>query len=63
MLIPYNTDAPIYHWPFATLGTIIVNALFFLTIAAMPEERQDWVYNHFMLVYGAWNPLQWLTSN
>ena len=23
MLIPINTDAPIYHWPWATLGLIV----------------------------------------
>src|SRR5947209_3280811 len=63
MLIPYATDAPIYHWPFATLGTIIVNVLIFIPVAAMPEEQREWVYEHFALVYGAWNPLQWLTSN
>lgn len=63
MLIPYSTDAPIYHWPFATLGTIIANAVIFLVIGAMPTEQQKWVYEHFSLVYGWWNPLQWLTSN
>jgi membrane associated rhomboid family serine protease len=63
MLIPYDTDAPIYHWPFATLGTIIVNVLIFLGIMKLPEPAQKWVYEHFALVYGSWNPLQWLTSN
>lgn len=63
MLIPYSTDAPIYHWPFATVGTIVVNALVFLLVAALPEEQQEWVYEHFILVYGHWNPLQWLTLN
>src|SRR5438067_9458478 len=63
MLIPYNTDAPIYHWPFATLGTIIVNVLVFLFLAAQPESQQEWLAEHFMLVYGQWNPLQWITSN
>jgi membrane associated rhomboid family serine protease len=63
MLIPYSTDAPIYHWPFATVGTIVVNALIFLLVVAMPEEQQEWVLQHFALVYGQWNPIQWLTSN
>src|SRR4029078_8452366 len=63
MLLPYSTDAPIYHWPFATLGTIIVNAIVFLFAMAMPEDQQAWVYNHFALVYGSWNPLQWITSS
>ena len=30
MLIPYNTDAPIYHWPFATVGMIFVNFVVFV---------------------------------
>src|SRR6478752_6708782 len=63
MLIPYSTDAPIYHWPFATVGTIVVNALVFFLVLAMPEEQQKWVFEHFALIYGSWNPLQWLTSN
>jgi membrane associated rhomboid family serine protease len=63
MLIPYNTDAPIYHWPYATLGTIILNALVFLGISSLGHEDQDWFYSHLILVYGEWNPVQWLTSN
>lgn len=34
MLIPYNTDAPLYYAPFATVGTMIVNVLLFLPIFA-----------------------------
>lgn len=31
MLFPYSSDAPLYHWPYATVGLILVNlALFFL---------------------------------
>src|SRR5688572_17077130 len=63
MLIPYNTDAPIYHWPYATLGTIILNALIYLGITSLGPESQEWIYQHFILIYGEWNPLQWLTSN
>src|SRR4051794_15051327 len=63
MLIPYSTDAPIYHWPFATVGTIVVNIAIWLLVAAMPEEQQEWIAGHLILVYGTWNPLQWLTSN
>ncbi|MCH8044599.1 MAG: hypothetical protein IID44_12875 [Planctomycetes bacterium] len=29
MLIPYNTDAPIYHWPIATVGLIVLNTMLF----------------------------------
>jgi membrane associated rhomboid family serine protease len=31
MLIPYNTDAPLYHFPIATIATIVINVLMFLT--------------------------------
>jgi membrane associated rhomboid family serine protease len=63
MLIPYNTDAPIYHWPYATLGTIIVNVLIFVGVSGLGEESGPSVVGNLILVYGQWNPIQWLTSN
>jgi membrane associated rhomboid family serine protease len=32
MLIPYNTDAPLYHPPIATVATIILNVLLFVPV-------------------------------
>src|SRR5262245_50368908 len=32
MFIPYGTDAPIYHWPFATVGLIVVNVVLFFAV-------------------------------
>jgi len=32
MLIPYSTDAPVYHWPFATVGLIVANVLVFFGV-------------------------------
>jgi len=32
MLIPYSTDAPVYYWPFATVGLIVVNVALFAAI-------------------------------
>ena len=60
MLIPWNTDAPLYHGPWATIALIVVNALVFgLCEAAGYEGVEDWI-----LVYGdGLHPLQWLTSN
>ncbi len=29
MLIPYNTDAPLYHYPISTVTLIVVNVIFF----------------------------------
>jgi membrane associated rhomboid family serine protease len=34
MIIPWGTDAPVYHWPFATVGLIVVTTLAFLVTAA-----------------------------
>ncbi len=31
-MIPYNTDAPLYHWPIGTVGLIVVNTLLFLAV-------------------------------
>src|SRR5262245_9464651 len=63
MLIPYSTDAPIYHWPFATLGTIIVNVAVGVVLFSMPEQQQEDTVDQLMLVYGTWNLIQWITSN
>lgn len=59
MIIPWNTDAPIYHFPFATLGLIGVNvAVFAVMLATGGEGFDEWV-----LIYGdGLHPLQWITS-
>ena len=36
MLIPYATDTAIYHWPFATVGLILLNIVAFCVQAALP---------------------------
>lgn len=35
MLIPYNTDAPIYYFPYATIGLIVVNVLMYFATASI----------------------------
>ncbi len=59
MLIPYNTDAPIYHWPVATVGLIATNVVvFFGMMGASPDQIEPWI-----LHWGqGWNPLQWVSS-
>lgn len=58
MLIPYNTDAPIYHFPKATLGLMIGNIVCFITTAGGSSHYDDWV-----LAYGTGlHPLQWISS-
>jgi membrane associated rhomboid family serine protease len=63
VFIPYQTDAPIYHWPFATVGTIVVNVFIFLFVLTRPEETAVAIYEACMLSYGYWLPWQWVTSN
>jgi membrane associated rhomboid family serine protease len=57
MLIPWNTDAPIYHFPFATIALIVVNTVAFV-VSLSAENPEPW-----MLAFGdGLHPLQWVTS-
>lgn len=58
MFIPWNTDAPIYHGPWATIAMIVANILVFGALIADPE-----LFESLMLTYGHVNPVQWLTGN
>jgi membrane associated rhomboid family serine protease len=56
MIIPWGTDAPIYHRPIATIAIIVLNVLSALLFPAGLYE--DWT-----LVLGdGVHPLQWLTN-
>ena len=56
MIIPWGTDAPIYHRPIATITLIVLNVLSALLFPAGMYE--DWT-----LVLGEGvHPLQWLTN-
>lgn len=63
MLIPYQTDAPLYYWPLMTGGTIIVNVLVYVYAVMLPDETAERMYELLMLSYGYWLPWQWITSN
>jgi membrane associated rhomboid family serine protease len=60
MFIPLNTDAPLYHFPWGTIGLIAANVLCFaITGFGMdPAALDGWTlpYGHGL------NPLQWITS-
>src|SRR5258708_6964987 len=57
MIIPWNTDAPIYHFPFATVGLLVVNTAAFVA-AVNHEDPEQW-----MLAFGeGLQPMQWVTS-
>jgi membrane associated rhomboid family serine protease len=61
MLIPWNTDAPIYHFPWATLGLIGVNTAVFAGMLAAGDNLEG--IENWILVYGqGLHPLQWVTS-
>lgn len=57
---PYGTDAPVYYFPWGTIGLIIVNVLaFFAMLSAPPEACEP-----YALHYGdGLHPVQWVTSN
>jgi membrane associated rhomboid family serine protease len=58
MMIPWGTDAPIYHWPIVTGTMILVNVGVFI------GEVQDVVGPEWALALGdGLHPIQWLTHN
>ncbi|MEX0726273.1 MAG: rhomboid family intramembrane serine protease, partial [Planctomycetaceae bacterium] len=60
-LIPVNTDAPIYYWPWTTLSLIVANSLLYFAAVAgvVSPEWEGWI-----LTYGGGlHPLEWLTCN
>ena len=64
MLIPYNTDAPIYHLPIATAGLVVLNiAIFACTTAGAMTDEEFRLSAWLMLETQHINPLQWLTNN
>ncbi len=59
MLIPYSTDAPLYHWPVTTGAMIGVNLMVFGWSFSNPEAAYE-----YTLWYGqGLHPIQWITSN
>lgn len=58
MLLPYRTDAPVYHAPLATIGLIVANGIVFALCLT-----GDLDYESLALQYGTLNPIQWVTSN
>ena len=58
MMIPWGTDAPIYHWPIVTGAMILAN------VAVFVGEVNDVVGPEWALALGdGLHPLQWLTHN
>lgn len=58
IIIPVNTDAPIYHWPWMTLVLVAVNCVTFY-VTGFGEEPDGW-----LLRFGqGLNPVEWLAYN
>jgi membrane associated rhomboid family serine protease len=56
---PYSTDAPVYYWPFATVGLIAANLIVFMgMMLGTINNPEDWI-----VWYGqGLHPTQWITS-
>ncbi|MCO8123046.1 rhomboid family intramembrane serine protease [Stieleria sp. TO1_6] len=65
MIIPYSTDAPLYHWPIVTASIIVTNIVVFcattlqVMLGNLEPEQIEWLTFQFNQI----NPLQWLTGN
>lgn len=59
MLIPLSTDAPIYYYPFATIGLIVANVLCFAAtgFGMNPAALEHWVLYHGQGI----DPLGWFS--
>ncbi|PHS04829.1 MAG: hypothetical protein COA78_16030 [Blastopirellula sp.] len=51
MFIPYSSDAPIYHWPFAVVGLIILNFFLFFHAIFSDSASDLGVYNFDQVSY------------
>lgn len=41
LFVPYGTDTPIYYWPFATIGLIVVNIIAFPIQLSLPSTDTE----------------------
>ncbi|QEG23877.1 rhomboid family intramembrane serine protease [Mariniblastus fucicola] len=56
-VIPTATDAPSYHFPFATIGMIALNTIVLVLQLAFPEAAEFFILRHAIL-----NPITWFSS-
>ncbi|GAB5401942.1 MAG: hypothetical protein Aurels2KO_01730 [Aureliella sp.] len=59
MIVPYSTDAPLYHYPITTVSLIVINCLVFgYELTATREDIEP-----LILQFGqGWIPWQWVSS-
>ncbi|RMG40873.1 MAG: rhomboid family intramembrane serine protease [Planctomycetota bacterium] len=60
MLIPYGTDAPVYHFPAATIGLIVASVGVFFWPVGAPQT--DWAAWQLESGHGL-HPMQWVTCH
>lgn len=59
LLVPISTDAPVYYFPYATVGLIVVNTAIFIAMASGAiDPASGWVMMHGDGIH----PIQWITS-
>jgi membrane associated rhomboid family serine protease len=75
IIIPAGTDAPIYHWPYATVAMILINIAVFFAIPPGSNDpvmdENDEVIEHVITNFDRYSlalgnglhPVQWLTHN
>ncbi len=65
LLIPTGTDAPIYHWPYATVAMMVINvAVFVAGVATVGVVSEHLPFPGYILQFGnGLHPLQWITAN
>ena len=67
MLLPFGSDAPLYHLPIATVSMILLNVLAYFGVGALEGRMSDedfaFLVNQLVLQYGTFKPWQWITSN
>jgi membrane associated rhomboid family serine protease len=56
MIIPWGTDAPLYHRPIATIGLIVVNLVVYIMFPAALNE--EWT----LVLGNGIHPAQWVTN-
>src|SRR5262245_61743346 len=62
MIIPFSTDAPVYHWPVSTVVLIVVNVAAY--IAMDTGALSDEAVQGLILQFGTGlHPTQWLTTH
>ena len=66
VFFPYATDAPVYHFPYATIGLIAANTLIHIVVMALGGNEISEVpiaYDYYLWFGRGLHPIQWLTSD